>query len=158
MKHIVDVGDMNVSNKPGDIIITYSLGSCIGVTIFDPTVKVGGILHYMLPDSTINPDRAIEYPLKFADTAIPLFFKTAYKFGAQKNRMKVSVTGGSNILDQEGFFNIGKRNFMSLRKIFFKNNVMVDHEDVGGSHYRTVSLALNTGQITVSTKANNYFV
>lgn len=158
MNIIVDVGDMKISNKPGDTIITYSLGSCIGVTIFDPIAHVGGILHFMLPDSSINPEKAVENPFKFADTAIPFFFKASYKLGAKKNRMKVIVTGGSNILDQEGFFNIGKRNFMTLRKIFFKNNVMVNHEDVGGTSYRTVKLMLDTGSVSVSTKNNSYCV
>lgn len=151
MRLIVDVADMKVSNNPEDNIITYSLGSCIGVAIFDPVGKTGGIVHYMLPDSSINPAKAKIKPYMFADTAVPGFFKSAYRLGAKKNRMKVVVAGGGNILDQSGFFNIGKRNYMQLKKIFFKNNVMIDHEYVGDSLYKTLRLELKTGAVTIST-------
>jgi chemotaxis protein CheD len=83
----------------------------------------------------------------FADTGIQALFKAAYKLGAKKQRMKVVVIGGSQILDQKGFFNIGKRNYMALKKIFFKNNVMTAYEDIGGNVNRTVRLELRTGDI-----------
>ncbi len=158
MNIIVDVADMKISSKPEDTIITYSLGSCIGLAIYDEKVKVGGILHYLLPDSSSAPDKAASDPLKFADTAIPAFFKAAYRFGAKKNRMKIVVVGGSNILDQAGFFNIGKRNYLTLKKLFFRNNVMVDHEDVGGSKYKTLKLNIGTGETTILTKKEKYSV
>ncbi len=147
MKLIVGVSDMKVSNDPDATVITYSLGSCIGVAIFDPVVKAGGILHYMLPESSLAEDKARKNPYMFADTGIPVLFKEAYKLGAKKQRMKVAVIGGSQILDQKGFFNIGKRNHTALRKMFFKNNVMINYEDVGGSVNRTVKLELTTGDI-----------
>ncbi len=158
MNIIVDVADMKISSKPQDTIITYSLGSCIGVVIYDKQVKVGGILHYLLPESFASAGKSVTEPLKFADTAIPFFFKTAYQFGAKKNRMKIIVAGGSNILDQAGFFNIGKRNYLTLKKIFFKNNVIVDHEDVGGSAYKTIQLDINNGDTTISSKKSKYIV
>jgi chemotaxis protein CheD len=82
----------------------------------------------------------------FADTGIPILFKAAYALGAKKQRMRVLVVGGSQVLDQQGFFNIGKRNYMSVRKIFWKNNVMVNFEDVGGNVNRTIKLAVKNGQ------------
>ena len=75
MKIIVGISDMKVSNKPGDILVTYSLGSCIGVAIWDPKVKVGGLIHYMLPDSTMDKTRAEEKPFMFADSGVPRLFK-----------------------------------------------------------------------------------
>ncbi len=151
MKHIVGVADMKVSNRPGETLVTYSLGSCIGVVIYDPVVKAGGILHYMLPDSSIDEQKAFAKPYMFADSGIPRLFKAAYKLGALKHRIKVYVAGGAEILDQKGFFNIGKRNYMALKKIFFKNNVMVDKQDVGGNVNRTVRLEIATGDIYVKT-------
>jgi len=151
MKLIVGVADMKVSNNPGESIITYSLGSCIGLVIYDPVVKVGGILHYMLPESSINKEKAAAMPYMFADTGIPRLFKTAYNLGAMKQRMKVYVAGGSEILDQSEFFNIGKRNYMALKKMFFKNNMMINKQDVGGNTNRTVRLEIGTGDIYVKT-------
>ena len=84
MKIIVGVADMKTSNEPGDTIITYSLGSCIGLVIYDPVARAGGILHYMLPDSSIDGVKAKTKPYMFADTGIPRLFKQAYTLGAKK--------------------------------------------------------------------------
>ncbi len=147
MKIIVGVSDMKISQDPEATIVTYSLGSCIGLVIYDPVVKVGGMLHYMLPESNIDEEKAKKNPYMFADTGIPSLFKETYKLGAKKQRMKIAVMGGSQILDQKGFFNIGKRNHTALRKMFFKNNVMINYEDVGGNSNRTVRLEIKTGDI-----------
>jgi len=146
MEIVVGVGDMKVSNDPEIVLATYSLGSCIGLTIFDPLSKVGGILHYMLPESKIDSVKAKKNPYMFGDTGIPLLFKESYKLGANKNRLKVKVVGGAQILDQNGLFNIGKRNYLILRKLFWKNNVMIDFEDVGGNVNRTLKLEINSGK------------
>ena len=146
MDVVVGVGDMKVSNNPEDILVTYSLSSCIGLAIYDPIVKVGGILHYMLPESSLDGRKAEKNPYMFGDTGILLLFKEAYKLGAKKGRLKILVVGGSQILDQKGLFNIGKRNYTILRKMFWKNNVMTDFEDVGGNSNRTLKLEIQTGQ------------
>jgi len=154
VKQIVGVADMKVSNNPVESIITYSLGSCIGVVIYDPVVKVGGMLHYMLPESSIDKGKAAARPYMFADSGIPRLFKTAYKLGAVKQRMKIYVAGGAEILDQKGFFNIGKRNYMALKKMFFKNNVMINQQDIGGNVNRTVRIEIATGDIYVKTSGS----
>jgi chemotaxis protein CheD len=107
MRHIVGVADMKVSNNPAESVITYSLGSCIGLVVYDPTVRVGGILHYMLPESSIDREKAAARPFMFADTGIPILFKSAYQLGAVKSRIRIYVAGGAEILDQKGFFNTG---------------------------------------------------
>jgi chemotaxis protein CheD len=91
MNLIVGVGDMKVSNDPESILITYSLGSCIALAIYDPVVKVGGLLHYMLPDSSLDESKARKNPYMFGNTGIPVLFKETYKFGAKKNRLKIIV-------------------------------------------------------------------
>lgn len=151
MKLIVGVADMKVSNNPEDTLITYSLGSCIGVVVYDPVARTGGMLHYMLPESKLDKVKAETRPFMFADTGIPRLFKEAYRFDAKKNRMTVWVVGGAQILDQKGFFNIGKRNYMALKKIFFRNKVLIDHEDVGGNVNRTIRLDIKTGDVFVKT-------
>ena len=145
MKQVIGISDMKVSNNPDDVLITYSLGSCIALVIWDPEVKVGGLLHYMLPDSSLDKAKAEAKPFMFADTAIPRLFKETYKYGASKARLQVKVFGGSQIMDSAGVFNIGKRNYTILRKIFWKNNILITREDVGGVVNRTVSLEIGTG-------------
>ena len=154
MKQIVGVADMKVSNNPAESVITYSLGSCIGLVIYDPAVKVGGILHYMLPESSIDKEKAAARPFMFADTGIPILFKTTYQMGAVKSRIRIYVAGGAEILDQKGFFNIGKRNYMALKKMFFKNDVIIHKQDVGGNINRTVRLEIGTGDIYVKTSGS----
>ena len=138
---------MKVSDDMEALLVTYSLGSCIGVAIYDAVARVGGLLHYMLPESSLDPEKAKKNPCMFADTGIPALFKAAYKLGAKKQRLKVVVVGGSQILDQKGFFNIGRRNEAAVRKMFHRNNVIVDYTDVGGVVNRTIKLAVDNGDI-----------
>lgn len=151
MKVIIGVSDMKVSNDPKETLITYSLGSCIGVAVYDPTANVAGLLHYMLPESSLDKAKAEKNPYMFADTGIPQLFKAAYALGAKKQRMSVAVVGGAQILDQKGFFNIGKRNHMALRKLLFKNNVIIGTEDVGGNVNRTIRIEVSTGDMYLKT-------
>jgi chemotaxis protein CheD len=148
----VDIADFAVTDDPRVTIVTHSLGSCIGVTIWDPQVRVGGMIHYMLPESSLSPDKAKANPAMFADTGIPELFRAAYELGAAKNRLIIKVAGGSQLLDDNGTFNIGKRNYTMLRKLFWKNGVLIDAEDVGGSKSRTLRLAVHDGCVTLKTR------
>jgi chemotaxis protein CheD len=140
---------MGISQDQEGSLITYSLGSCIGVAIYDPVARVGGLLHYMLPESNLDPQKALKKPFMFADTGIPVLFKEAYRYGAVKNRLIVKVAGGAQILDDSGFFNIGKRNYMAMRKLLWKNNILIKAEDVGGQVSRTVRLEMSNGDVWI---------
>ena len=148
---IVGISDIKISNNPNETIVTYALGSCIGIVVYDPVAKVGGMLHYMLPDSTLDAKKARDNPAMFADTGIPLLFKSCYKLGADKRRMIVKAAGGASILDDTNFFRIGQKNIMAMRKIFWKNNVMINAEDTGANHNRTVRLEMTSGKTYVKT-------
>ena len=138
---------MQVTNDPAYTLVTYALGSCIGVTIYDPAVKMGGLLHFMLPESALDPQKAGKNPWMFADTGIPLFFREAYKLGAEKRRIQVKIAGGSQIMDDSQYFNIGKRNYLALRKIFWANNILIRGEEVGGHPNRTLRLDVANGRV-----------
>ena len=146
---VIGISDMRVSSIESDVLITYSLGSCLGVIIYDPVAKVAGLLHSMLPLSTIDPLKAKSAPYMFVDTGIPLLFNEAYNLGAEKKRIIVKAVGCSSMLDEKGFFKIGERNFTVLRKLLWKNNIMIDKEDIGGTQSRTVSVSVATGRVIV---------
>ena len=148
-QYVVGIAEMFVTGDVNAKVVTYSLGSCIGLAIYDPEAKVGGILHYMLPDSRIDSEKARGKPSMFADTGIPYLFKSAYKLGLEKKRARVIVAGGAQILDDSGTFTIGKKNQAALRKMFWKNKVLVDGEDTGGTVSRTLSLEIGTGDAWV---------
>lgn len=152
MTIVVDIADYAVSKDPAASLVTYSLGSCIAVAVWDAAVKVGGLLHYMLPESSLDPARAARTPAMFCDTGVPLLFRAAYELGASKSRMAVKIAGGSHLLDDNGTFNIGKRNYLALRKIFWKNGVQIESEDVGGSISRALTLDVATGRVAVRTR------
>ena len=156
MDQVVDIADLAVSNDRQATLITHSLGSCIGVTIWDPEVRVGGMIHYMLPESKLSPEKAKDNPAMFADSGIPKLFRSAYELGASKKRLIVKAAGGSQLLDDKGVFNIGKRNYIMLRKIFWKNGILIDADDVGGSISRTVRLNVDTGLVTVKVRNKEY--
>lgn len=94
---IVGIGEMATSNEPHREIITFSLGSCLGISIYDPKAKVGGILHVLLPDSSIQKERAEVNPLMFVDTGVPRLFRSAYQLGASKENIIVKVAGGAEM-------------------------------------------------------------
>jgi chemotaxis protein CheD len=151
-KHIVGVADMRISNSRDDVLITHALGSCLGVAIHDPVACVGGLLHVMLPLSTINPERARQNPLVFVDTGVPRLFIECYKAGAKKERLVVSVAGGAvtnGNKENEDHFQIGKRNFTILRKLLWKNDVLLKSQDVGGTNSRTMSLDISSGEVAI---------
>jgi len=152
VKHIVGVGDMRISTNPGDVLVTHALGSCLGVAVHDAAAGVGGLLHVMLPQSSINPDKARANPYMFVDTGVPAFFHRLYDAGAVKRRCVIAVAGGSNVNGGDGDrFAIGKRNYLVLRKMLWKNGLLIKTEDVGGSIARTMYLEIGSGSTWLST-------
>jgi chemotaxis protein CheD len=149
MKYVVNVADMKGSATRGDTLITYALGSCLGITLYDPIACVGCMLHAMLPQSSIDPARAAENPYMFVDTGVPELFRECYRLGGQKERLVVKVAGGACAHggEQDDYFQIGRRNFVTFRKLLWRNGVLLTAHDVGGSHSRTLSLDIDTGDV-----------
>jgi chemotaxis protein CheD len=149
---VVGVAEMRLSSTPGERLVTYALGSCLGVAIHDPVAGVAGLLHAMLPTGAIDEEKARRNPAMFVDTGVPLLFRESYRLGARKERIVVRVAGGAHAgadadADQ---FQIGKRNILTLRKLLWKNGVLLRAYDVGGHQTsRTVRLDVTTGLFTV---------
>ncbi len=148
-KIIVGVSDLKISNNREDVLITYALGSCIAVVVYDVWIKVGGMLHFMLGNSSLNLQKAKENPAMFADTGVPLLFRSCYKLGAQKKHMTVKIVGGAGVINDNRFFKIGKQNITAVKKILWKNSVIIDGEDTGGDFNRTTELHMATGRVIV---------
>ena len=149
MKYIVAVGDMKIGRST-DLVVTHALGSCLGLMVYDPVEKVGGLLHAMLPLSKINPQKAEANPYMFVDTGVPALFKALYEIGGQKPRMVVKAAGCGNPMGKNEMFKIGERNYTVLKKLLWKNNLLLETEDVGGTASRTVYFDISTGQTTIS--------
>lgn len=154
MTIVVNVSDAKTSNDAGAVLATYSLGSCIGVSLWDPVAKVGGMLHYQLPTSTLDPERARQNPMMFADTGMSCLLKQMESLGAQKKRMKVKLAGAAQILNDNNLFNIGRRNHAAIRKILWQYGMFIDGEDVGGSVPRSIYLSVADGAVTIKSQGN----
>jgi len=115
LKLIVDLSDAKVSNKADDVITTYCLGSCIGVTAFDPVAKVGGILHFQLPSSRADRRKSEAKPYMFADSGMVNMLKSLASMGADTKKLKNKLAGRASMLDQLDTYNIGKRNYAAIR-------------------------------------------
>jgi chemotaxis protein CheD len=143
----VGVSDMKISNDPGAQIITYALGSCIAVVAYDPALRLGGLLHFQLPEAKGFEPQARENPYKFGDTGITAMFNQMLQMGANKNRLVIGIFGGANMMKDEHIFQIGIRNARASKKVLWQNALLIKHEDVGGTTNRTVTLDLANGKM-----------
>lgn len=151
MRRTVGIAEMRVSSRPEEVLITYALGSCLGIALYDPVARVGGLLHAMLPTSTPHPEKARSRPETFVDTGVPLLFHACYRAGAVKERIVVKVAGGASACPDEeaDSFRIGRHNLLMLHRLFRKNGVLIQAQDVGGSLSRTMSLDIATGEVLI---------
>lgn len=151
-RRVVGIGEFVVSDRPEHVIVTHALGSCIAVCLWDGVAMVGGLLHFLLPDAAINPERAATQPATFANTGLPLFFQAAYALGLEKQRCRVRLVGGADVggLGASGSLNVGKRNLLAARNILWKNGVLIESEATGGNIPRSVALHVRDGSLAVT--------
>ena len=151
MGNVVKVGmaDLNICKSP-DVITTLGLGSCIGLTLYDPVTKIGGMVHYMLPDSTqVRNNTNIA---KFADTGIEELLKRVTAAGANKTRLVAKIAGGAKMFETSGASNIGNsgaRNAEAAKTILKKKGIRLVAEDTGLNYGRTVELHCQTGEFYI---------
>lgn len=143
------IGEFAVSGDPSVELTTFSLGSCVGVAMYDPGVRVAGLLHAMLPLSSANPDKAASFPAMYADTGTQALLAAMFDHGATRAGLIVHVIGASTTLDPDGVFRIGERNHAVVRKVLWKNRLFVASEDVGGNVSRSVYLRVEDGRTLV---------
>lgn len=142
---------MAVSNNPQMVLSTYALGSCVGVVVYDSVMKVGGLLHVLLPDSTLSPQKAAAQPGMFADTGLPIFFNALYGLKAHPSRMRIFVCGGASVLSGQDPFKIGDRNVAAALTYLSQHGLSVRQRDVGGTVNRTIHLEISTGSVELKT-------
>ena len=153
MADLIKVGmaDYKVGRAPSTLI-SYGLGSCIGVSLYDPQAKVGGLLHIMLPDSTQS--RASENPAKFADTGVPLMLKDVLALGASKSRLVAKMAGGAQMFafaKATDIMRVGARNAEAVKEQLKSLGIKLIAEDTGENYGRTVQINLENGVYTVKT-------
>ena len=143
-KITVGIADMKLAKGWG-ILITYALGSCIGLCFHDPRIKLGALLHVMLP---LNMETGRKNPLKYADTGIRETLRQMEAQGASRSRITVKIAGGAKMFEVNGgnLGNIGQRNIESVHTILRKEGIRLLGEYVGGSVARTMLFDVDSGQ------------
>ncbi len=153
MADLIKVGmaDYKVGRNPASLI-SYGLGSCVGIALYDPVAKVGGLAHIMLPDST--QARSSENPAKFADTCLPLMVAELVKNGATRSRLVAKIAGGAQMFvfaNATDIMRVGERNSQTVRMVLKKLELRLVAEDCGGNYGRTVELKLENGIFRIKT-------
>lgn len=149
----VGLGELKVGTRPGQVLVCYGLGSCIGVALYDPIVHVGAMLHVVLPDSSLNRGRESP-PGKYADTGVSAAVEAIVKAGAAKARVTARVAGGArmlNLASANAKLDIGARNDEAVRAALHRHGIRLVADDVGGTYGRTLQLYIGTGRLLVST-------
>ena len=144
---VVGIGECRIASPPALTVATYALGSCVAVVAWDRKLKTGGLLHAMLPDSSIDPVKAKANPGIFVDTGVPTLLRDLLELGCAKKQLRWCLAGGANMMAGSSHFEIGKRNYLALKKIFWRLGMFIDQEDMGGTESRSVRLDLQTGRI-----------
>lgn len=149
----VGLAELKSSARPGQVLVCYGLGSCVGLALYDAVAHVGVMVHVLLPDSSLG--RSAEAPPgKFADTAIPAGIAEAVKLGAVRSRLVARMAGGARMLNVVGAgskLDIGARNIEAVRAGVQQHGIRLAGEDVGGTYGRTLQLFIETGRLLVST-------
>ena len=142
---VVGMADCVVTDVPGQVLSTSALGSCIGLAVHDARLPVGGLLHFMLPDSAIDPARGREDPFVFADTGIAALLRAMAVRGA--TRLVAHAAGGAQIMVGKDVLEIGKRNYLATRRILWKAGILLRGQSVGGNQPRNLRLEVGSGRV-----------
>lgn len=149
----VGLGELKVGSQPGQVLVCYGLGSCVGLTLYDSVAHVGVMVHVVLPDSSLSRGQEAP-PGKFADTGVAAAIEEAIKAGANRSRLVARIAGGARMLNVVGAgskLDIGARNADAVRAALMTHKIRLTADDTGGTYGRTLQLFIASGRLLVST-------
>ncbi len=149
----VKIADLAVKKNSG-VLVTFGLGSCVGITLYDPGTKVGGLAHVLLNDSVkfSKPGDNSINPAKFADTAVPELIAKMSAQGARKSSLIAKIAGGASLFNfTTDSGSVGEKNIEAVRDALKKEKIKISLEEVGGSCGRTLRLMVDTGEVSITT-------
>jgi chemotaxis protein CheD len=144
---VVGISDMNVTARPG-VLITYALGSCVGICLYDKAAGISGLSHVLLPDSSMCPNDA--NAMKFADTAVQALILSMEKAGAHRARITAKIAGGAKLFG-DSILQIGDRNVAAVKAQLSRFKIPLLAEDTGLNYGRTVEFHAEDGAVIIKT-------
>lgn len=157
---VVGIAEMKMGTKK-DELITYALGSCVGICMYDDKLKIGGLLHAMLPDAFENEGYADITLERYVNTGIQNLFRMICVHGAGVNNLKVKLIGGANMF---GFdftnkdMDIGTQNVIQSKRILADMGIPVVAQMTGGTVGRTIRLEIESAKVYVSATDGSRYV
>jgi chemotaxis protein CheD len=155
MRIDVHISDMKVSRKPGVILRTHSLGSCLGLTCYDPVARVAGLIHCLLP-RPMNKDKAEVNPFMYVTSGVPAMIRSMYAQGAVRERLILKAAGCGRMLNVLNQFNTGERNQEALLQLLEFNGMSLATSELGGTNPKTVHLHVDTGRVVIRSRGKEY--
>lgn len=155
---VVGIGEIKIANQPGEKLKTYALGSCVSVVVYDKVQRIAAMMHVALPDSSVDRHKSEIMPGHFADTGIPFLIEELKKRGILKHNIWIKMIGGAKVMDAQGYFDIGKRNVLAIKKELWKYGLGPVAEDVGGDYSRTVTLSVDDGELVISNAGKKWTI
>jgi len=155
---VVGIGEMSTARKRGRIV-TYALGSCLGISVYDPETEVGGLLHAALPSSDLDPERARREPARFVDTGVRALVRSVLAGPGDPSRLVVKAAGGASFFSSdapEPGLEIGRRNIRALREVLDELGLSMSGGHLGGEISRTVRMILPGGTVRVEIGTEEY--
>ena len=152
---VVGVSDMTVSNNLRAVLSTYALGSCVGVVGYDPVARVGGMLHFMLPEAALVPAKAALQPAMFGDSGLDAMLRAMLGLQAVPNRLRFLIAGGASMLGGQDSFKIGHRNVQAALGFFSTHGFPAPRSIVGGQLNRTLHLDIGSGSVALKSPNTN---
>lgn len=147
----VGIADLNVVKAP-DILVTFALGSCVGICLYDAKVKVAGLSHIMLPSSAQMQNVASSQHMKFADTGVAMLVQKMERAGASKTRMTAKIAGGAQMfaaMSTAAIANIGERNIQAVKATLNQLRIPIVAEDCGKNYGRTQYFSASDGVMLI---------
>ena len=146
---VVRIADLKVSADPQTTLVTYALGSCIAVTLYDPGKRMGGMLHFLLPELQDDYSGSQKSPLAYANTGFEILLKKMLELGAVKPHLIAKAVGGAQLLGQAHIMDVGQDNYQALLKALKRHGLSLNAEEVGGDYSRTAMLEIDSGTVTI---------
>ncbi len=147
----VSIASLAVSQTRNEVLVTYSLGSCVGLSLYDARLSAAGLYHGMLPSASLDAEKARRNPDMFVDLGVQRLIDVMLALGANRRSLVAKVAGGAAVFDDGGTFRIGERNISSLRKVLWKNDILIAGTALGGSQGRTMYVSVATGRVLLKT-------
>ncbi|SKA93833.1 chemotaxis protein CheD [Paucidesulfovibrio gracilis DSM 16080] len=147
---VVSISDMKYSVRPEEMIVTYSLGSCLGITAYDPGKRIGAMMHALLPNANASPEKAARTPYMFVTVGFRAMVARLENLGAVRRRLVIKAAGGSDMRG-DNVFRTGERNTAALHQVLQEERLRLTAQEVGGTIPRTMFLHLDSGEVVIKT-------